>query len=209
MKNDDLQALRDQADTVETVTPAGVPNKPDAVEEDCFDASEYVRQLIQRMGGDDTVASPPPSAQPVPAVRPAPAKPAPPSPPPARRMTRAEEMGVELEPKEAARRQKPEILVDLEKLREAANLTSSSDLHRSDCNSLIRRAYYHLVLSVFCMVLSLVLLGLSTGAFSKAHLSCIILLFMGANFTVRYTTTSKVLWSKMNPSSKRAPVVDG
>jgi hypothetical protein len=183
---------------------SALPPGTAVTDEDQFDADAYVKQLIQRMGGNTT-----PAAQPVTTPSaPTPQKPTPPNAsapkpvtavePMVKRLTRAEEMGLAPEAVEATmRRSSPEKTVDLERLREAANLTSHHDLHRSDCNGLIYRAYYQLLLTIVCMVLSLVLVGLSKGPLSAAYFSSLALLGLSTFFAFRYTATTRVLTTKL------------
>lgn len=201
---DPLQSERDPLEKSASATPT------EGNEEDQFDANEYVRQLIQRMGG--TVTQPTATAQSAVAAAasqapttPRATKPSAPQPPvdSAKRLTRAEEMGVDPESIESSmRRTAPEKAVDLERLREAANITSHSDLHRSDCNGLIYKGYYHLLLTVVCMIISLVLVGLSKGAASPAYLSALALLGLSMVFAFRYVTTTRLLWSKLRLPSQ-------
>jgi hypothetical protein len=89
--------------------------------------------------------------------------------------------------------------VDLQSLREAANLTTSSALHTFDCQSLIRRAYSQLALAIGSMMISLILLSMSNQVKSVAYGSSVALLAVAAIATCRYWATTRVLSEKLRP----------
>lgn len=192
-----------------TVPVNKLANTPVA-DEDQFDADEYVKQLIARMGSAGTPGTP---TMPITPVKPAGTPAPPPAPvrvaaPPERRATRAEEIGlesaIEIDPRRL--RTPRESNVDLERLREAANITSTNDLHTSDCKGLVRRAYLDLLLATVCIALTGLLLSLSRGFYSLAYLASVMLLGVAALATFRFSTATKILWLKTRMITGHVPI---
>lgn len=180
----------------EMTIPMGATVVETVPEEDQFDADEYVKQLIARMGGAPQPSAPAAAAP----SAPTPAKPA--AAPKVARATRAEEIGlessIEIDPRRL--RTSRETNVDLERLREAANLNSTSDLHRSDCQGLIRRAYMDLFQAVACIALTGLLISMSRGFYSVAYLASVMLLSVAGLSTYRFASSTSILWLKLRVS---------
>ncbi len=213
MKRDESKAA---ATDIESVPPSGLVKTDTGSEQDIFDATEYVRQLIARMDDEkpgmlasDTIPTeplihgrPPRPSNPVaPVMAPTPTLTPPPTPTPTVTHAPSFEDHVKLA---SPRRPNQERSVDLVKLREAANLTSSNALHTSDCNDLVRRAYYQLLFATVCTALSLTFVYLSEHVFSVAHLLGCLLLIVATFTAFRYLATAKVLWQKTRALKARS-----
>ena len=181
-------------------------------EEDAFDAGEYVRQLIARMETDDGPMAPAipsrstesiPSAMaqlPPPKVTASPVTPLPLADAPRSLSEIAGENGSPIKRNGARLGDGYRHSVDLQKLREAANITTNGALHAFDCKSLVRRAYYQLAAAIGGMLISLLLLSMSDEIRSWAYESSVILLVVAAIATLRFVVTSRVLNVKLRPS---------
>jgi hypothetical protein len=182
-------------------------------EEEGFDASEYVRQLIARMGGSDVPPSAPkPAATPTPVVtKPAPKPnvvPADPVSPAAAPLPLADAPASldELKSSPAGSRSRDpgsrgatEPSLDLHKLREAANIISSSALHTFECKGLMRRAYSQLSFVIVSLTTSMVLLSMSRQPRSVAYQAALVLLVTAAVATCRFWGTTRQLNEKLKP----------
>jgi hypothetical protein len=193
-----------------------IPSTQPIHEEDGFDASEYVKQLIARMGSTEVLvasasgvemeAKARPQGKPQ-ATAPGPAQPPPPSAPSVGPLPTnaigdepAFASSLEMDPRRA-RLSPRTVPVDLEKLREAANLTSSSALHESDCKDLIQRAYLNFVLAAVCLGLCLLMMVMSTHAFSAGYASSLALLAVAVTATIRFSHSVRLLRRKMRRST--------
>jgi hypothetical protein len=188
-------------------------------DEERFDASEYVRQLIARMGGgDDPPSAPTPVATPTPVVAKPVSKPnvAPADPVPATAtplqladapasldlLTSSSTISRSRDP---GSRGVPEKSVDLNKLREAANIMTSSALHTFECKGLVRRAYSQLSFVIVSLTTNLVLLSMTRQPRSVAYEAALVLLVTAAVATCRFWVTTSQLnqKSKSNVTAKR------
>jgi hypothetical protein len=88
--------------------------------------------------------------------------------------------------------------VDLAKLREAANLSTSTVLHVFECKSLIRRAYSELMIAGVSMVTCLVLITMSERVKSFAFLASVAMLGIASFATMRYAMTTRTLSDKLH-----------
>lgn len=105
--------------------------------------------------------------------------------------SREEQFGIR---NESTPRSTQEVNVDLEKLREAVNLTTSNALRTFDCSNLLRKSFTELFTATFAIALATILATMSAAAFSLAHVFSILLLGFAAFVTFRYWRTTAVLW---------------
>ena len=182
---------------------------PEATEpEDDFDANEYVRDLIARMGGDEgkSLATPMHDPADVPTAAPRPTEPIPQPPTisasetdrePALSSVPESTPGIPLTPtptEPTRRRPAPEMLSDLERLREAANLTTSNALRTFDCKSLMLSSYTSLATAAVTIGLCLVLMSLSQRPFSVAYWAGVVMFLFAAVATRRFVVSTGILW---------------
>jgi hypothetical protein len=195
MKTDPLRKT-DQRDVAPNRSSGITPVEPEPlqVEEDDVDAQEYVRQLIARMGPGQT---PDPIVMtPVKAVVPE-AKVVPKTPVPGRRSSRSIESAEERNSAPLSREKRTEAVLDIEKLREAVSLSTTSQLDGFDRRSLTTRAYRLLSLAAVGIVMSLCLASMVQAPFSLAHIAATLALVASSWCTVRFFTTVDVLWRKI------------
>jgi hypothetical protein len=181
-------------------------NPEQAVPEDeSFDASEYVRQLIARMGNNRSPSVTPVPPRPVAEAKPVPAASLSASPAslplaaPSQSRQEIESHPTGEEPTARRARTTGQRSVDLKKLRETANLMTNSALQAFDCKSLIRQAYSQLAVAVCSMVTGLVLLSMNNDVHSLAFRATAATLMVSAVATYRYTMTTRVLQAKLRP----------
>ncbi|MCA9152493.1 MAG: hypothetical protein KDA92_24490, partial [Planctomycetales bacterium] len=217
------------AATTETVSNS-VSTTQVVEEEDVFDPSEYVKDLIARMdvNKSSTATSSAPSSN-KPASAPAKESTRKVSEPDASaatpvvsagsnkvgstpRPTRAEEIGLNqngfIDPRRA-RAAAPQPPVDLEKLREAANITSYSALDVSARHTYVGRAYGDLALALACLANALVMLSLAKGPHTIAYLASIASLIVAGAATARFTRTTRELQIMASRQSSLAETRDG
>lgn len=89
---------------------------------------------------------------------------------------------------------------ELDKLREAANLTTSRALHTFDCRGLVRRGYTLLVLSFCLIAVSLGLLIVSDGTKTAPYILAIIVTLASFVSGWRYLVVSHLLTTKQRES---------
>lgn len=166
-----------------------------AAEEDQFDAQEYVRQLIVRMGAQPSqTASTAPAKTPSPPPSPAPsATPMPRSEGPRGRMPRAAELGDAVSTDASTMRRAANVTVDIEKLREAVNISTSSHIQGSQYRVVNNETHVYLLFSVLGMFLCMTFLTLSRSTFSISHLASIACLILGAWSTRRFIASTATL----------------
>ncbi len=190
-----------------TTSPAATPVGSD---DDGFDASEYVRQLIARMGGSEQPTVAIPSTKPVVKEHKTGKKPGvslpisssltalPLADAPAS-LDDLDTLNSGSNGRGQRSRSAPERSVDLEKLREAANMMTSSVLHASDCQTLVRRAYTQLAVAIVGMVTSLSLLTMCDEVRSFTYSATVALLIVSGVATYRYSAITQVLHEKLKP----------
>ena len=164
--------------------------------ENGFDANEYVRKLIARMGSDegnsraaDNDPSPTTSVTTVPTPK-ADRQPVTTS---VSKSTPSVPMKV-TPTKPRQRRPAPEMLSDLERLREAANLNTSHALRTFDCKNLVSSSYTSLAVAVVTIGLCLILMTLSRGPDSIAYWSGIVMFLLASVATCRFVVSTNMLW---------------
>ncbi len=185
-------------------------------EEDQFDAQEYVRQLIVRMGGQPKQApKSTPTAAPAtpPVVSPAPSSPptptnASPSMPRSEgsrgRTPRAAELSDAVMSDPTAPRRAPNMSVDIEKLREAVNISTSSHIQGSEYRVVNNQTHVYLLCSVLGMFLCMTFLTLSHSTFSISHLASIACL-IGAGWATRRFIASTATLSQLRNREIETP----
>jgi hypothetical protein len=165
---------------------------PEAIEEQCPEAMEYVNQLIARMGGSASGAG----------LAEAPSKPAAKTgltlaaQPPATATAEPVSTTAAEQPKAVPTRRRPrpaDMTPDLTRLREAANLTVTSDLKAHEFRSSVVKAYSDLIMAIVPMATSLVLVSLSDQLFSVAYGCAVLTLVQATLATRRFFRTTEVL----------------
>ncbi len=103
-----------------------------------------------------------------------------------------------------------DVHADLERLREAANLTAFGALHTFDCRSLVRRSYIYLAFSVASVFLSTALVELTTAVNSMAYFLSVATMLLAVWSTWRYFSSTLVLCAKLKarqPSERADRIV--
>ena len=165
--------------------------------ENGFDANEYVRKLIAGMGGDEGNSratnndpSPTTSATTVPTLK-VDRQPVITS---VSKSTPSAPMRVN-PTKLGQGRPAPEMLTDLERLREAANLNASHALRAFDCKKLVSSSYTSLAFAVVTIGLCLILMTLSRGPNSTAYRSGVVMFLLASVATCRFVVSTNTLWN--------------
>ena len=161
-----------------------------------FDANEYVRTLIAQMGSDegDSQAThndplPTPSATTVPAAKSN-------RQPVTTSVSKSKpSVAMTMTPTKLRQcRPAPEMLSDLESLREAANLNTSHALRTFDCKNLMSSSYTSLTIAVVAIGLCLILMTLSRGPGSIAYWSGILMFLVASVATCGFVVSTNILW---------------
>lgn len=165
--------------------------------EDAFDANEYVRDLIARMGGEQKpapVESSAPTKEEVPLTNEETVE---------QRLDQSldltlssmdpEEHQAGYDPLSHPPRSKSALPVDMEQLREAANITSSCALLRSGKSDIMKSCSLNYILAASSISISMVLVSLSPGRYSTAYFASIGMALIACYSTFRYYSNTKLL----------------
>jgi len=165
--------------------------------EDAFDANEYVRDLIARMGSEQkpaSVESPAPATEEVSVSKEETVE---------QRIAQSLDLALSTEDPEEPQagydplshppRSQSALPVDMEQLREAANITSSCALLRSGKSDIMKSCSLNYILAASSISISMVLVSLSPGRYSTAYFASIGMALIACYSTFRYYSNSKLL----------------